>query len=319
MGVAKIAVTGDSWAEWRHILATPLTQMLWAEHGQSGTGWLGLYADESGMQSQLVGEARLVRTGTWIRRDMHSEAASPDGYAFITGDATATITLTGIRADRIRWFYKSQTAVFTYSVDGGAPVTINAGNVGSLRTLDIAGLTPGTHTLTIQHVSGNAVHYGGYATMATAGVEYSKCGNGGSTAAEWQIVAAQALGIMSIIAPDVVVIVLGTNDTRLSRTADSFEAGLRAMIAAWRLNNPSCGFIIVLPPENSQAVGSPLFREYYDRIVTIAGDTAAVEYVSLFDRWPSYSVSNSQLLWADGLHLNHGGGFAAAGAIYKLL
>ena len=27
-GVAKIAVTGDSWAEWRHILATPLTQML---------------------------------------------------------------------------------------------------------------------------------------------------------------------------------------------------------------------------------------------------------------------------------------------------
>ncbi len=28
VGVAKIAVTGDSWAEWRHILATPLTQML---------------------------------------------------------------------------------------------------------------------------------------------------------------------------------------------------------------------------------------------------------------------------------------------------
>ncbi len=186
--VAKVAIGRDSWGEHRNVLAVPLADMLWAEYGQSGTGWLGLYADESGLQSQLVGDARLVKSGIWTRHDMVAGVSiSPDGYAFDTSDTSADITITNIRADRIRWYYLDGAGSFSYALDGGSPVAVACGNTGAVRALDLSGLSSGDHSLTIAHsaTAASMRHYGGYATMASAGVEVSKWGNGGSYGEQW--------------------------------------------------------------------------------------------------------------------------------------
>lgn len=321
--VAKVVLTGDSWTEWRVIAGVPISERLWAAHGQSGTGWLGLYADESGEQSQLVGNARLVRAGTWTRQDMVAGVSlSPDGYAFDTSDTAATITITQARADRIRWYYLDGQGAFRYSLDGGAAVTVTCGNTGAVLALDLSGLTAGDHSLTITHTTTTAVmrHFGGYATMGTTGVEFSKCGNGGSYGGQWQTIApGMSSVITNAMAPDLVMVILGTNDARSGYDADQYEAGLRALIAAWRAASATCGFVLCLPPECGQAVASPLYRAYHARLAKIQADTAGVEILSLYDFWPSYSVSNSQGLWSNNLHPNLSGGNAIAGLAMKLL
>lgn len=322
--VAKVVLTGDSWTEWRVIAGVPISERLWSAYGQSGTGWLGLYADESGEQSQLVGNARLVRAGTWTRQDMVAGVSlSPDGYAFDTSDTAATITITQARGDRIRWFYRDGQGAFRYSLDGAAAVTVTCGNTGAVLALDLSGLSAGDHSLTITHTTTTAVmrHYGGYATMGTTGVEFSKCGNGGSYGGQWQTIAP---GISSVIsaamAPDLVMVILGTNDARLSYDAEQYEAGIRALIAAWRAASPTCGFILCLPPECGPAAGrDALYRAYHARLAEIAGDTAGVDILSLYDFWPSYAVSNAQGLWSNNLHPNLSGGNVIAGLAMKLL
>lgn len=320
--VAKVVLTGDSWTEWRVIAGVPISERLWAAHGQSGTGWMSLYADESGEQSQLVGNARLVRAGTWTRQDMVAGVSlSPDGYAFDTSDTAATITITQARGDRIRWFYLDGQGAFRYSLDGAAAVTVTCGNTGAVLALDLSGLSAGDHSLTITHTTTTAVmrHFGGYATMGTTGVEFSKCGNGGSYGGQWSTVAPQIGTIAAAMAPDLVMVILGTNDARSGYDADQYEAGIRALIAAWRAASPTCGFVLCLPPECGQAVASPLYRAYHERLRKIRSDTAGVEILSLYDFWPSYAVSNAQGMWSNNLHPNLSGGNVIAGLAMKLL
>ena len=121
------------------------------------------------------------------------------------------------------------------------------------------------------------------------------------------------------MAPDLIIDQLGTNDARLGKSADSYEAGLRALIARYRMASPHCGVILVLPAESGPAAGSSLYRQYHARLAKIRADTKNVEILSTYDFWAGYSVSSTQGVWNDNQHPSLSGGYLNAQMIMHRL
>jgi len=319
--IAKFVLTGDSWTE--HYVggpAKPLAQSLWDTYGQSGQGWISLHADESGATSQLLNDATLVKSSGWTLLDMnatHSNAL--DGHAASATGTSATITISNLKAQSVTWYYKDGDGTFRYAVDGGAAVTVAGGNTGQRKSITISGLADVPHGIVFDLVgnAGTVVMYGGYCTRTAKGVEFSKAGNGGSTAAQWAALSPFVQAWAAELKPDVVTIILGTNDSRFSVQPAAFRADLKTLVNAWRAGSPDTGIVLVAPPPSGGAASVSLLAGYRDAMHGISTEVPGVEFLSLHDFMPGYEVMNKYGMWRDTLHLSDAGGRFVPGLLMK--
>lgn len=316
-GVAKILLTGDSWTDHLNETAQALATALYAEYGQAGTGWLSVRADESGTVSQLLNGATLIKSAGWTLHDMDAvNSNSLDGHAVTATGTAATITISALKTQSLKWYYKDTDGAFRYAVDGGAPVTVTGTNTGLRQSVTISGLTDANHSVVFDLV-GNAstvTMYGGYATRTAAGVELSKCGNGGATGPQWDNVSALSDDYVADIAPEAIVIILGTNDSRTAVSVASFKASLSAMVSRYLAAAPNACVILVAPPPAGPS-DPALSVGYRDAMYALSQELARVEFLSLYDFMPAYAISQPLGLWGDTLHLSPTGGRFTTGLL----
>ncbi|TKD32605.1 SGNH/GDSL hydrolase family protein [Azotobacter chroococcum] len=323
VGKSRVIFTGDSWTEHLEETAQPLSQALYAAFGQSGQGWISVHADEGGASStlsQLLNGARLIKSAGWSIYDMVSDRSeSLDGHTVFATGTTATITITGLQTESLRWYYHDGTGTFRYSVDSGTPVVITGSNTGTRKYVDITGLSDGPHDIVFDLV-GNAStvrFHGGLATRSAPGVEFSKAGNGGSTAVNWQGIAPYIQQYAAELLPDLVIVILGTNDRNQSITKTDFKAGIEALVGAYQAGSPHCGVLLVAPAGAGTATDLGLLANYTDAMREVAQSNNNVEFISLNNFMPTRSVMDSYGMWSDSLHLSESGGRYVTGLLMK--
>ncbi|MCF1251933.1 SGNH/GDSL hydrolase family protein [Pseudomonas putida] len=321
-GIARVFFTGDSWTEHLAETARPLSLSLYEKFGQSGQGWISVHADEGGASStlsQLLNGARLDKSPGWALADMTLAADGLDGHAVTATGTADTITITGLKSQSLKWYYLDGPGQFRYSVDGGAPVTVAGANTGLRKFIEITGLSDANHSFTFDLVgnTGSVTMFGGMAVRTSPGVEFSKAGNGGSTAVQWRTISPNIQAYAAELKPDVVVIVLGTNDRNQSISKSAFKLGIETLVAAYRAGSPNCAVILVTPTAGGVSSDLGLMASYAEAMHEISRDMAGVEYINLNEFMPPRVVTDPMGLWADHNHLSEVGGRFVADLLMK--
>lgn len=314
----RVLITGDSWTE--HVTITnELTTLLRTNYGESGTGWINIAPENN----QLDGVS-VAKSGTWAISDLNNVASmpyssAPDGFSADSSTAGSTITISNItKADTVTVFYGKTTGSFSYSVNGGAATTVTVDSTGATTqstTINVSG----TSNIVITVLSGTVSIFGFHARKSGSGIEVTKMGNGSCTGKDFsKISPTTQSNMISYLMPDVVIIILGTNDYRLSgNTVDTYKAGISAMIDGYRTNNLNCGIILVAPAQSNAGAVTPL-SSYRDAVYDLAQSKKA-EFYNMYDDWDTWAIENENGQWNDGLHVSKSGAYRLARRIYKNL
>jgi acyl-CoA thioesterase I len=129
--------------------------------------------------------------------------------------------------------------------------------------------------------------------------------------------------------PDIVVMMLGTNDSKHPTTqfADApnnwankadFVRDYRAILAAFRAANPDVKLFVATPvPAYSPGMGSINAETIHDEIVPMVRDIAAAEHATVIDLHAA--LSDQPEKFPDRVHPNEAGAKAIAEAVYAAL
>nr|WP_228294165.1 GDSL-type esterase/lipase family protein [Klebsiella oxytoca] len=306
----KIGFTGDSWTE-HSTIPQVFADYFYAKYGKSGDGWIQLNIDNPNQLNGIV----LARDG-WSVYDASATSANPpfptamDGqYIYATGTA-ATLSISNLFDTSVQIFYYDGTGTFRYSVNGGTPVVITGAGTNKIVSVTVSGLNIATATTLSIDLTGNTgtvVIYGFYANGTGNGVEINKMGNGGITAPQYIKTLSYLSQTGTVVAPDVLIMIIGTNDFRTSVTLQAFRDGLTWWLNAWKSIVPDSAIILVAPAQCNASGANPLasFRD----IMRDVAITAGVEFYSLYDFMnTTYAKSNAEGMWLDNLHLSNAGG-----------
>ena len=312
----RVIVTGDSWAE-HETITNELTVMLREAFGFSGSGWINVAPENN----QLDGIS-VSKSGGWTLQDLNSvptftHGTSADGFTLFSSTAGSTITASNItNAQTVTIFYGKTAGSFSYSINGAAEVTVTVDSSGAAQQ-STSFTVSGTSNVVIKVISGTVAIFGFHARKTGNGVEVTKLGNGSCTGKDYSKISPTAqVGIGGYLSPDVVVIMLGTNDYRISgNTVETYKAGINAIIDGYRTNNPNCGFILIAPADSNATHVVPL-SNYHDAIYVLAKDKQ-VEFYNMYDDWDVWSVENNNGQWADSLHVSKSGAYRIAKKLFK--
>lgn len=312
----RLLLTGDSWTEHKTITNEVLA-LVRAEFGEAGSGWINL-----GVENNQLDDISLLRAGSWAYADLNQVASfpngsGPDGFTLTSTAAGNTVKVSNLsKGDQLTVFFGKTDGTFKYTVNGGPETTITASSTGAAVQSAVIPIT-GVSEVIFTTVSGTVVLFGMHLRKTTAsGVEVTKLGNGGSTGQDFLKISPSAQSnFASYLKPDVVVIILGTNDYRYGHSVANFKAGISAMIDGYRTTNPSCGVILIAPAQSNAPAVIPL-SEYRDAIYEVA-QTKKAEFYNMYDDWDAYSVENTNGQWADAYHVSPEGAYRIATKLSK--
>ncbi|HBQ8501562.1 TPA: SGNH/GDSL hydrolase family protein, partial [Klebsiella pneumoniae] len=314
----KIGFTGDSWTE-KKAIPQMMANILYSEYSKAGEGWINFASANgdtlNGMSFNISG---------WTTYDASETTAAPtygcalDGLCLYATGTAARITLNAVSATGLSIYYKDTTGTFRYTIDGGTPIVVTGAGTGNVTKVDITGLANGTHQLVID-LTGNAdtvVIYGVYASISSNGVEIQKFGNSNITADGYTKVLGNISYFAQQLNPDIIFMIIGTNDYRLGRTLSNFYTALSAWVQAYKTALPDTALVLIAPPQ-CNASGSYPLSSYRDVMRQVANENH-VEFFSLYDDFPAaYATANTYGLWNDALHLNNNGADFLSRQLYK--
>ncbi|MEQ0313017.1 SGNH/GDSL hydrolase family protein, partial [Klebsiella sp. CN_Kp089] len=314
----KVGFTGDSWTE-KKAIPQMMANILYSEYSKAGEGWINFASANgdtlNGMSFNISG---------WTTYDASETTAAPtygcalDGLCLYATGTAARITLNAVSATGLSIYYKDTTGTFRYTIDGGTPIVVTGAGTGNVTKVDITGLANGTHQLVID-LTGNTdtvVIYGVYATISSNGVEIQKFGNANITADGYTKVLGNISYFAQQLNPDIIFMIIGTNDYRLGRTLSNFYTALSAWVQAYKTALPDTALVLIAPPQ-CNASGSYPLSSYRDVMRQVANETH-VEFFSLYDDFPAaYATANAYGLWNDALHLNNNGADVLSRQLYK--
>lgn len=315
----KVGFTGDSWTE-KKAIPQMMANILYSEYSKAGEGWINFASANgdtlNGMSFNISG---------WTTYDASETAAEPtygcalDGLCLYATGTAARITLNSVSATGLSIYYKDTLGTFRYTIDGGTPVVVTGAGTGNVTKVDITGLSSsGTHQLVID-LTGNAdtvVIYGVYATISSNGVEIQKFGNANITADGYTKVLSYIPYFAQQLNPDIIFMIIGTNDYRLGRTLSNFYTALTSWVQTYKAALPDTCLVLIAPPQ-CNATGSYPLTSYRDIMRKVATENNC-EFFSLYDDFPSpYATANSYGLWNDALHLNNNGADFLSRELYK--
>ncbi|HBR4713741.1 TPA: hypothetical protein L9W45_005170 [Klebsiella pneumoniae] len=304
----KIGFTGDSWTE-HNTIPQVFADYFYSKYGKSGDGWIQLNIDNPNQINGIV----LNRNG-WAVYDASGNAApafptAMDGMYIYTNTTTSTLTLSNLFSSSVQIFYYDNNGAFRYSLNGGTPVIVTGSGTNKIVSVTISGLDVAVATtISIDSAvnAGTVVIYGFYSEGAGNGVEINKMGNGGITAPQYIKTLPFLSQTGAVVAPDLLIMIIGTNDFRTSVTLQAFRDSLSSWIEAWKAIIPDSSIIMVAPPQCNASGANPLssFRDVMRDVAINEG----VEFYSMYDFMnTSYAKSNAQGLWKDNLHLSNVG------------
>lgn len=314
----KVGFTGDSWTE-KKAIPQMMANILYSEYSKAGEGWINFASANgdtlNGMSFNISG---------WTTYDASETTAAPtygcalDGLCLYATGTAARITLNAVSATGLSIYYKDTTGTFRYTIDGGTPIVVTGAGTGNVTKVDITGLANGTHQLVID-LTGNAdtaVIYGVYATISSTGVEIQKFGNANITADGYTKVLGNISYFAQQLNPDIIFMIIGTNDYRLGRTLSNFYTALTSWVQAYKAALPDTALVLIAPPQ-CNASGSYPLSSYRDVMRQVANENH-VEFFSLYDDFPAaYATANTYGLWNDALHMNNNGADFLSRQLYK--
>ncbi|EMJ5169467.1 SGNH/GDSL hydrolase family protein, partial [Klebsiella pneumoniae] len=283
----KVGFTGDSWTE-KKAIPQMMANILYSEYSKAGEGWINFASANgdtlNGMSFNISG---------WTTYDASETTAAPtygcalDGLCLYATGTAARITLNAVSATGLSIYYKDTTGTFRYTIDGGTPIVVTGAGTGNVTKVDITGLANGTHQLVID-LTGNAdtaVIYGVYATISSTGVEIQKFGNANITADGYTKVLGNISYFAQQLNPDIIFMIIGTNDYRLGRTLSNFYTALTSWVQAYKAALPDTALVLIAPPQ-CNASGSYPLSSYRDVMRQVANENH-VEFFSLYDDFPA--------------------------------
>ena len=313
---ARLLITGDSWTEHKTI-TNEILPLVRGDLGEAGSGWINLGAENNQLDNISV-----TKAGAWAYRDLDTtsvfpHSSGPDGFILTSTAAGDTLTVSNLsKGNKLTVFYGKADGSFKYSINGGAETTITSSASGSTvqsTTIDISA----DSNIVFTTLSGTVVLFGLHLRKSTgSGIEISKMGNGSCTGQDYLKISPTAQSNFNdYLKPDLVLIVLGTNDYRRGHSVENFKAGISAMIDGYRTNNPNCGFILIAPA-NSNATPIIQLTKYRDAIYEIAQDKKC-EFYNMHDDWDLYASENANGMWADSLHVSKSGAYRISKKLFK--
>lgn len=277
-----------------------LRNALDAKYGRAGSGIAYL------TNGQTAQDPRYVITG----------AVDASGYGPFNGMAQKlapgnTITFTET-CDTFTIYYVDQWAAnngsFTYSIDGGATVTVptqgQSLNVTAAAKTTVAAGGYGKHTITLGTAATNgAMVVGVEASIGTAGVRVTRMAVPGSEV-QWARGndtnggTAGADGFGFNLAPaDLTIIAFGHNEYLNSRTTASFSTNLSNMIDTARAGG---GDVLLLTTVPNQNQGLTPAQSAFDNTVYTVAESKGAAVLDVSALFGTYAASSS--LYVDATH-----------------
>ena len=309
-GTARMVFFGDSWSERTEIVQQVATG-LYTLYGQAGPGWVSVDSDRMVPVNALNG-ITFAKGGSFAISDTNvTNSHSMDSFFLVDNGTTGTLQITNFQAEVIKIFYHNGTGTFRYRIDGGAWTTVAGTNTGVRSTITVSGLADAAHTLDIDTTpnTGSVRLYGFHGSRSAAGVEINKCGRGGATSTDIDLVMALQANYLVDFPPDIVAIILGTNDAGAGITKATYKGHLYSIIQKCKAVAPDASYLLIAPARNGNAMLTDM-TEYRDAIIELAADETNVEYFNLHDLVAGYTTMNAADIdiWYDTGHLSPDGG-----------
>lgn len=243
-----IASVGDSWT-WDTYWSDSVIKKLISQYGNGGSGWTGFAGGSNGVNTNGnvdVSKVTVLQSGTWSYA-AYNTSTSPDIGQISSSTAGALVAVTGqAGTSGIDLFYIGDaTGAVRYRWDGGAWAALSLTGSG-LQIVALTGAPATAFTLEIEVVTG-AVKLCGINIKSTAtGVMLHKLGSNGSRAGHWAAVdAAQWQSGLTALAPNLVTLLLGTNDQAANVTVASYAADLQTQITRIRAAVPFVDILLM--------------------------------------------------------------------------
>jgi len=254
--------------------------------------------------------------------------ASPDlgGISTSTAGAKVTTTYSGSgNVSVVKLFYTAGSGVLRYRWNGGAWTTLDISSGSGTQTASLASVPTGTWTLEIENVSGTTTIHGVDVQKTNDGVRVHKLGSTGSSSADWSSVnATHWKNALSALAPNLVTILLGTNDQGASMTTATYRINIQTMITRIREALPFADIALIMPCENQRTSNTYAMSMYAKELYELAAinNCAYLDLQYVFGDTASQYAYSSARPWfaADLIHPDPTtGGRVITDAVYRLL
>lgn len=312
----KILGIGDSYMDFATILQI-LANWLYGVHGKSADGWASVCGPVNGRKMYL-NEMSFTFSGftAWSIGGPDNETApygcGIDGYCIYTSGTDATAKLSNFDGTRIT-IYHRDSGSFRYRIDGGSWVIVTTSETGGKSKTEITGLTAGLHSIDIDTTVNTDVVaiYSFYAkNWDKAGIEVHKCGHAGARGIQYlNKISPHIPYFAKEINPDLVIIILGTNDYRYpTSNVSNFIAGIHSIVSAFRSVSPDVGIVFIAPPDTKGIPANPAVPLI--SFVNAAREYSAannIEFVDWHGLTPDWETANRLGQVADDLHVNDNG------------
>jgi hypothetical protein len=262
----------------------------------------------------------------WTNVDSGGFVVKAANDAFATSNAAGkTVTFTSdLPGTSVKIVTFNNSAEFTYSIDGGAAVSVTPTAPpasAAVRVVTVTGLANTTHTVTITAVTTSNTYLIGVGVGGNPGLEITNAGYGGTQSASWLpggSFTSKYTVARGACQADIVLIQLDANDGRAGVSAATFKTNMNNIIAA--LDNAGKAMVLcasVNSPfsENvTQAQWDGLYGALYDLADT--WDLPLLDIATLLNGWTSVVALG---LNGDNGHPNGAGYQVTARGARKLL
>ncbi|MDE9621362.1 SGNH/GDSL hydrolase family protein [Citrobacter portucalensis] len=304
--IFNVVFIGDSWTHVSNRYSGVLADYLTEKYGDAGSGWIGLGSFYSPRYFTINGCARAKKftvkydnPESWAIGG-YANRNTPDISVAGSNKVGAKITVFGSGpVIKYKICYQKSNGIFKYKVSGSEWVTIDA----SKSSTDISfhereGKFDGAWNIEFVVVSGECLIGGIMTYTGNSGVIVNKLGSTGSTTRDW---AGKDRGSwvfgMEEMSPDLVTILLGTNDQNIPLTVDEYSRNVLKIISRVREVNDDCDILLIAPCENARKGNKIPMRKYANALYEIA-KLKKIGFLNLqpvFGETPSHYDMDSRL------------------------
>jgi lysophospholipase L1-like esterase len=300
-----------------------LSELLYSEYGFGGAGWITLTtaATEGGQPTDMFSTV-VTNGGDITFVDETSAKGLHAGHTLlgISGTVGFGQVVSFFSEAKIYWIRQSGGGEFRYQIDGGAWTTVNTAGAEAHQITTISGLTRDVHTLRIEGLSGVSM-INGVELLTEAGIVLYNLANGGADTNDYAPLSATTVwrNALTAIAPNLVLIALGTNDKRLDIPTGTYTTNIGTMITGIRTARALTDIVLVAPNDHDPtAPGTATMGDFATALRAYA-NTNGHCFISVYDLAGPYADMNSRG-WMDGLspsfHWSEEGGRVQARLFY---
>lgn len=287
-------------------------------NAKDSLGWVPIQQTSTTMVSPFTITGTSVNTSTFGFRRTRSIQLTGAG-AYIQG------TVTGTAVD-IWYTQGTGTAAFTVQVDGGTGVSVGGSSAsttdGFVQRISLG--ASGSHTVKITrgtadcYITGITVYDGN----ENAGLVTINGGWHGSSTTNWtnSVGLANWLQNVTTLNPDLVTIMLSTNDYALTMGRATFSTNIKNLVGYIRDNVAGWPTILLISPWKQSATYTPAW-EHYEYGLERAAAEIGCAYLDLRPKMPDIGTAEATAsgYYYDSTHVNTTGAEKVATEVANLL